>query len=398
MKIASIALYNAYPPTYGAARVVMDFLRHLPGDRILIQRGPVRGQESPEYGLTVITMPGGGAHGWRRVLSFFPNLREIRRQLLAFQPDVIILEGGVWPGWLIPLPALIRRTVPGVAAVYRSHNVEYPLRRALNGFVMGIATWLTERFLISKVPYVTAVSGRDKTAFRSIYRREAELLPNGVDLEWLDSARRGDIDEVRCRFGLGRRVVLFMGAYTYGPNREAIRFLVDSVVPLVRRIYPDTQLVITGSEVPESLRREWVIATGNLPSSLLPAVIGGSVVAAAPIFRGGGTQLKVIEPAAAGVPVVTTNLVARGLGLRSVLGFHICESASEFSDAICDCFSVSQTIADQASYVRSTIRAKYGWDAIAESFVEGLTERGVISPQQFAHLGEGKDASVTEQR
>jgi glycosyltransferase involved in cell wall biosynthesis len=140
-------------------------------------------------------------------------------------------------------------------------------------------------------------------------------VPNAVDpgrFVGLSSERA----RLRAEWGAGEKTrVLLFPASAYGPNREGYEFLrafTESRQEFLEA--RDMIFVVTGSVAKKPERFGRLVVTGIVPS------IEGYFAAADwglnPIFSGSGTSVKLAEMIAAGLPVVTTRVGARGFALE----------------------------------------------------------------------------------
>ncbi len=109
--------------------------------------------------------------------------------------------------------------------------------------------------------------------------------------------------------------VLYLGTYSYMPNREAADRLIRHIWPLIRQEVPEARLIIAGKG-PERIPSfgsagPGVAFTGFVDD--LDQLYGRSRVVACPIMVGGGTRLKLVEAASYGRPMVSTRIGAEGL-------------------------------------------------------------------------------------
>lgn len=130
--------------------------------------------------------------------------------------------------------------------------------------------------------------------------------------------------------------VLFLGALDNGNNADAARWLAAELGPALRAVRPATDLHVVGRRAPEALRRE-LAAAGVRTTYDAPEV--GSHLAAADVFvnpvrHGAGVNIKMVEAMAAGLPVVTTPVGARGLHWRDGEHLVVAEGVTGFRDAV----------------------------------------------------------------
>jgi glycosyltransferase involved in cell wall biosynthesis len=128
--------------------------------------------------------------------------------------------------------------------------------------------------------------------------------------------------------------LLFVGALGYLPNRDAVAFLLDSVMPEFggRAI----RLTVAGAGAPKSLRRRletsgcrWIVA----PERIEP-LYARTQIALAPIRAGGGTRIKALEAFARGRPLVATHAAMAGLDVQPNLHYLAAETPREWIAAI----------------------------------------------------------------
>ncbi len=132
--------------------------------------------------------------------------------------------------------------------------------------------------------------------------RRVLALPNGVSAS-VPVARAAGSDPTVC----------FLGSLNFAPNVEAATELVAEVAPLVWQRHPAARFVIAGRNPgPEvlALAGPQVEVAANVPD--VADVFARSDVAVFPDRLGFGTRNCVSEALAAGLPVVATDLAARG--------------------------------------------------------------------------------------
>jgi glycosyltransferase involved in cell wall biosynthesis len=158
--------------------------------------------------------------------------------------------------------------------------------------------------------------------------------------------------------------MVFTGAFTYAPNAEAGRFLIDEVFPLVATQVPAACLRITGRVLAETRvpGPDGIEMTGYVPD--IRPVIATSAVALAPVRTGGGTRLKILEAMALRTPVVATSKAAEGLGARHDRELLLADDAGAFARSIlrimCDPALANQL----SSNARALVESRYDWTSV----------------------------------
>jgi glycosyltransferase involved in cell wall biosynthesis len=158
-----------------------------------------------------------------------------------------------------------------------------------------------------------------------------------------------------------------MGLYAYPPNTQAVRFLIEEVMPRLLRARPDAQLVVTGGAVP--IQRPWLINPGVVPFGEVPALLRACAIGTAPIFSGSGTRLKILECMAAGTPVVATPKGAEGIEVVDGQSILLAQEAAGFAERILwiwDDPALAETLTGQA---RQIARSTYDWPVCLRGLV-----------------------------
>ena len=371
MRIAFVCLYQANPPTSGAAFVTYSCARLTPCTALLVQFAERATVEHVED-LKIVSLRQEASSRFKK-LAYMPiAFAQIRREVVKFKPEHVVLEGASWAGYLMLLSFILRRALPSVSIIYHAHNVEYLLRRDRNSRIVSALTHWAERKILRTCDQSFAVSEEDRERFASLYEIVPELLPNGVDCSAY-RASRAEIDAVRTSFGLTDDSILFMGLYAYPPNTEAVRFLLEQVMPGLHKQRPNVRLVITGGGPSDS--PPWLINTGVIPRRDLDTVLCACRVGVAPIFKGSGTRLKILEYMAAGLPVVTTMKGAEGLSLEGERHALYAETAVEFQEALLRVLSERSLRDHLAAEAATLVRSKFDWVPLLRQFAFQLENR-----------------------
>ena len=119
--------------------------------------------------------------------------------------------------------------------------------------------------------------------------------------------------------------VLMVGKFGYAPNTEGVEFFIGRVLPALRRVLPSSRLRLVG-QCPPELAQRWRSADGvevaGFVGDLAPEYASASLVIA-PVFGGGGTQIKVIEALGHGCGTVVSEFAASGFAPNLQDGVHL---------------------------------------------------------------------------
>jgi sugar transferase (PEP-CTERM/EpsH1 system associated) len=145
------------------------------------------------------------------------------------------------------------------------------------------------------------------------------VIPNGVDADYFHISPRPNHNY---------RTIVFLGRMDYFPNVSGVLDFVKNVFPLVRRQIPDAHLKIVGSNPIAKIRAlenlGGISVTGYVPD--VRPHVAGAAAAIAPLSIARGTQNKVLECMAMGIPVVASPQVAKGV--QAVPELHLLVGAN----------------------------------------------------------------------
>jgi GT2 family glycosyltransferase len=125
------------------------------------------------------------------------------------------------------------------------------------------------------------------------------------------------VDEVKNSFGQ-RTNLMFVGGFGHPPNKDAVMWFVNEVMPIILNVMPMVTLNIIGSKADEeitSLESTNIKVMGRVSDDELVSTYRNSLLSVAPLRYGAGVKGKVLESLNYGVPVVTTSIGAEGLPL-----------------------------------------------------------------------------------
>jgi glycosyltransferase involved in cell wall biosynthesis len=150
------------------------------------------------------------------------------------------------------------------------------------------------------------------------------VVPNTVKVGKLHPAPRG------------RGKILFVGTLGYAPNEDGICWFIRQVWPLLRRRAAGVELEIVGGGASLRLRRAarapGITLRGRVKA--LGPVYQAARVVVVPLRAGGGSRIKLLEAAGAGLPVVATRLGAEGVALLPGRDFVQVDAARGFAEAV----------------------------------------------------------------
>jgi sugar transferase (PEP-CTERM/EpsH1 system associated) len=153
-----------------------------------------------------------------------------------------------------------------------------------------------------------------------------DWFPNGVDTAYFKPAKKPYEPDTIC----------FLGRMDYFPNQECMFDFSKNIFPAIKAKRPDARLFIIGADPPPAVKslenQPGVTVTGTVDD--VRPYVHRCAVNVAPLNISRGTQNKVLESLAMGVPSVISADAARGVDI--VPGEHalVAENHRGFVDAV----------------------------------------------------------------
>lgn len=289
----------------------------------------------------------------------------------AVKSDVIIFSHP----WMYPL-LKTEVSFRNKTIIYDSQNCEALLRKQILGdteFSQCIVNMVkfTEKELCEGADLILACSEEDKDNFIRIYgipQKKIELFPNGADIDEIKPVT--DAKKIACkeRIGISTKTAIFMGS-DYPPNVEAGRYIVDTLA----RQCPNVTFLIVGS-VGNQLKIENksnIIITGFVNDDEKKRWLAAADIAINPMIQGSGTNIKMFDFMAAGLPTVTTPVGARGIFCDE--SFFVAER-SEFPDTIHKILTDPMLYKITSQKARTLVERHYDWKVISERLGNRISE------------------------
>lgn len=129
--------------------------------------------------------------------------------------------------------------------------------------------------------------------------------------------------------------LMFVGANNQ-PNKDGLKFFLDSVFPEIVRRKPDTRFIIVGKilqdiQVDASFK-ENIDCLGYVPD--LAEIYFKSRVAICPLINGAGTKYKLVEAMAYAMPIAATKISASALNLVDGLNAFVTDEPGIYAKQI----------------------------------------------------------------
>jgi sugar transferase (PEP-CTERM/EpsH1 system associated) len=180
-----------------------------------------------------------------------------------------------------------------------------------------------------------------------------DWFPNGVDAEFFAPAAEPHDPDTIC----------FVGRMDYYPNQQCMLDFCARTLPLLRDRRPELKLLIVGADPSPAVRRlgelPGVTVTGPVPD--VRPYLHRSALMVAPLNIARGTQNKILEAMAAGVPVVTSEAAAGGVDALEWEHFLVARSPGEYAQSVLHVLEDPAERRRLAAAGRARMRSHHAW-------------------------------------
>ncbi|WP_019851341.1 glycosyltransferase [Desulfitobacterium sp. PCE1] len=286
--------------------------------------------------------------------------------------------------WLFPFVAPVLNRNKQLI-VYDSQNCEGLLRVKLYDDGTPLADTICreavrcEYELCIAADLILACSLEDKRSFEGLYGIESDkiiIVPNGVFAKKiLPCDDKNKKDTLRKKLGLNLPTACFIGSEYY-PNEQAARLIAD-----IAETLPQYQFVIIGGvgnniKDIDAKKLNNLIVTGFVEEREKLEYLAASDIAINPMLSGSGTNIKMFDFMAAGLPIVTTNIGARGIENTGGNIYMLCDiDKSDLIEKIVQLFNDENLFNNLRENGRKKASEKYSWEQISYELGYNLVQR-----------------------
>ena len=276
-------------------------------------------------------------------------------------------------------------TQPALAAhadaplIYEAHNVEAELKGSMLAGADDAEELIAivrevEAACCATAAHTIVCTPEDGVRLGELYGLDQDrvvVVPNGVDPASVPYTAPEERAARKRALGLRGTHALFIGSW-HEPNLVAVRDILAAAEQL-----PELRFLIVGSagaafsgeHIPLN-----VDLCGLVDAGFVRSVLSFADVALNPMRYGSGTNLKMLDYALAGVPVLSTEFGARGLGLEP--GTHYGEIGEDLAAALRAFEAESAAARVRAAHDR--VAERFAWDAIAARWHAHTALRGLL--------------------
>jgi len=300
MKTAFLCFFPVFPTNMGSAEVIRSTSICWPGQKKIFQISHLNIKdnknlksikilsEKPLYKLFVIPLA---------IIKIIKYLKNEKKK-------IVIIEGPSWIGYSFLSLLLIKILIPSAKVIYHSHSIEFEVRRMMSGKFISNISRIFEKFVFQNAHVATTVSEIEKRKIKSLYNVNCIIFENGVSKKILKFNKKKILKD---------DYLIYSGSYKYLPNKIAIDYLVNYLMPKINIVYPDLKLVLTGGGYDK--KKKFLLNLGVIKKSKLLNLLYNSKMMIVPLNKGTGTRIKIIEGLLIGAKILSTPKGIEGIKL-----------------------------------------------------------------------------------
>lgn len=396
-KLTVAATFPVYPPRGGGQSRVYNLYRHLAqwwDIDLVTLTGPDDAPftETIAPGLREIRIPKTAAHEAKerklsRDLGWVPVTDAAMPRLHSLTPDYqkALEASALGADALVAchpyLAAVLEACAPGRPLWYEAQDVELDVKTSILGTGRAARQLLedtraAEHRCWQAASLVYACSRADLDRLEALYGSTKALLlevPNGVCTKEVFFTSPGARPAVKEQMGLREvKTAVFIGSW-HGPNLEAVEHLIgvaEKMTDVFFLVLGSSGTAFGGRSLPAN-----IVMAGVVEDDIKNMILSMADVALNPMTSGSGTNLKMLEYFAAGIPVISTPFGSRGLDCLPGRDFLAAEIPS-FADTITRFFDLPEDeVKKIAAAARRLAVEKFDWAVIAEKMHKLIGDR-----------------------
>lgn len=266
-----------------------------------------------------------------------------------------------------------KKHMKGKPYIYEAQDVEYIIKKGMlpdnrEGRRLLRMVYNTEKECCQQSEFIITCSKEDRESLCKLYNVERDkiiVVPNGVDCSDISFIDRKQRQETKRKLGLGsEHLALFVGSW-HPPNLEACEFIFQFAreTPDIKYLLMGSQcMAFEGQDLPPN-----VGMLGIVDEETKDLIFGTVDVALNPMMSGSGTNLKMFDYMAAGIPVITTEFGSRGIEDRENL---IIATIEDMPKVISE--SVNSDLSELTHGARKYVEDHFDWAKLADTLIDRL--------------------------
>ena len=244
-KTAFITFFPIIPDNMGSSAVINSRFKSWPNKKKIFQISHVR-KINNKYVSTIFIKK---ENPINKIVKLPKLILEVLQFLRNSNNNLIIIEGASWIFYSFVTLFSFKLLLPDSKIIYISHSVESEIRKKYSNIIIFYLTKFLEKLVFKYASISTSVSKIEKNKIKNLYNHKTVLYPNALSID----------NKIQKQILL-KKYIIYSGSYLYKPNKDAIDYINEKIIPSLLKKFPNLKLVLTGGGFNKKL--PWIINKG----------------------------------------------------------------------------------------------------------------------------------------
>lgn len=223
-----------------------------------------------------------------------------------------------------------------------------------------------EEKMIKNADLSIAVTKDEASYISKISNKKCEVIENAVS-----------VNDLKFEFNKNsNNRILFVGNFTYIPNVHALKYFLNHVMPLLDK---KIKLTVIGRRVKEFVSENNQVETLEYVKDLVSEYRKADLMVF-PIKIGGGTNYKILEAMALGIPIVAFSDKVNSIGAKENIDYFKAENQNEFAERIEFIVNNKKAALEIVKNARRLVENNYSWEKVGKKL--SRTWKGVVNEKE----------------
>ena len=297
-KTAFVTFFPIIPNNMGSSAVVNSRFKSWPNKKKVFQISHIKKIDDKNTKTIFIKKE----TPVNKIIKLPELIFHVNRYLKSSEKKFVIIEGASWIFYSFITILSLKLIIPDCKIIYISHSVESEIRNKYSNKFIYHLTKILENLVFKFSDISTTVSNKERNKIYKLYNKKTKLYPNAIYIE-----------EKNIKKKLSLSYIIYSGSYLYKPNKNAIDYLNQHIMPTITKKFPNLKLILTGGGYVKNF--PWLINKGIVSKKNLYNLIYNARCMCVPLKFGTGTRIKIIEALTLGTIVVSSS--------KGIEGIHI---------------------------------------------------------------------------
>ena len=350
-KTAFITFFPVIPDNMGSSAVINSRFKSWPYQKKIFQLSHVKNLNNKNLKTVFIKKE----NPLSKIIYLPKLINEVLKYLRNIKKKVIIIEGASWIFYSFVVLTSFKILLPESKIIYISHSIESEIRKKYSNLFIFFLTKYLEKLVFKYSDIATSVSKIEKIKIKKFYNQKTILYPNALTINYKNKKKI-----------FLNNYIIYSGSCFYKPNRVAVEYLNNKIMPNLMNNFPNLKLVLTGGGF--NKKYPWLINKGIVSKKDLYNLIFFSKCMCVPLKFGSGTRIKIIEALSIGAIVLSTNKGIEGIELKKINPPFIFNNSKKLLKLITYVLKNNNKIKKISVKNRSFYMKKYSMESITKDF------------------------------